>query len=137
MGKTAIRVLLAKSILDVHDRGVRYIARELREAGMEVIFMRFGTPEEIANAALQEDVDAIGLSISTGSPKAVTAMVLQLLTEVGLGTKPIIVGGIIPVNEEPELKRMGIKGLFGPGSYAKDVIECLTSVVATSVHSAA
>ena len=118
------RILLAKSQIDAHDRGVRYIARKLVEAGQEVIFIRYGVPDEIINAALQEDVDVIGISFSTGTPLAVVPKVMNLLREKGID-KLVIVGGIIPDDIVPELKKAGVTGIFGPGSNPADIIDII------------
>lgn len=118
-----IRVLLTKSQLDGHDRGVRYIARKLREAGMEVIFTRYRNPNEIVNSALQEDVDVIGISFSVGGHTVVSAEVIKSLKEKNIGNIPIIIGGIIPGDDMAELREMGVSGVFGPGSSASEIIE--------------
>ena len=105
------RILLAKSQIDAHDRGIRYIARKLMEAGQEVIFIRYGLPDEIAYAALQEDVDVIGISFSTGTPLSVVPKVMDLLREQGVVDKVVIVGGIVPDDIVPELKKAGVAGV--------------------------
>ncbi len=122
MAKQKIRALLTKSIMDAHDRGVRYVAMELKDAGMEVIFTRYGVPQEIINTAAQEDVDVIGISFSSGDPKIIISEVLRLLKKKKMGNVPVIVGGVIPEDDVPELLQAGVKGVFGPGSYAKDII---------------
>ena len=119
------RILLAKSQIDAHDRGVRYIARKLVEAGAEVIFIRYGLPDEIVYAALQEDVDVIGLSFSTGTPLTVVPKVMDLLRAQGVTDKVVIVGGIVPDDIVPELKEAGVTGVFGPGSDPADIIETI------------
>lgn len=124
-----IRVLLTKSRLDGHDRGVRYIAHKLMEAGMEVIFTRYAVPEDIVKAALEEDVDVIGISFSVGRPITPTAEVMRLLQEKGMGQVKVIVGGIIPDDETPQLLQMGVGKAFGPGARAADVIQFITSQV--------
>ncbi len=116
------RILLAKSQIDAHDRGVRYIARKLVEAGEEVVFIRYGLPDEIVSAALQEDVDVIGISFSTGTPLAVVPKVMDLLREQGIKEKAVIVGGIVPDDVVPELKEAGVAGVFGPGSSPADIV---------------
>ena len=121
--KKKIRVLLTKSQLDGHDRGVRYIARKLREEGMEVIFTRYGSPGEIVNSALQEDVDLIGISFSVGGHAVISGEVIKSLQDKGMGNIPLIIGGIIPGDDIPELMRMGVSGIFGPGSRAGEVCE--------------
>ena len=124
-----IRVLLTKSRIDGHDRGVRYIARKLRDAGMEVIFTRYGIAEDIAQSAIQEDVDAIGISFSVGGHLLITHQVIELLQKNGTEEVPIVVGGIIPEDDVPELARMGVAGAFGPGSYADEIIRCIQDQV--------
>jgi methylmalonyl-CoA mutase C-terminal domain/subunit len=119
------RILLAKSQIDAHDRGIRYIARKLMEAGQEVIFIRYGVPDEIAYAALQEDVDVIGISFSTGTPLSVVPKVMDLLREQGVVDKIVIVGGIVPDDIVPELKKAGVAGVFGPGSNPADIIDII------------
>ena len=125
-----IRVLLTKSRIDGHDRGVRYIAWKLRDAGMEVIFTRYGVAEDIVQSALQEDVDAIGISFSVGGHLLITRQVIELLQKNGVEGVPIFVGGIIPEDDVPELMRMRVGGAFGPGSYADEVIRCIQDRVA-------
>ena len=124
------RILLAKSQIDAHDRGVRYVARKLMEAGEEVIFIRYGVPDEIVYAALQEDVDVIGISFSTGTPLAVVPKVMSLLREQGVVDKMVIVGGIVPDDLAPELKEAGVTGIFGPGSDPADIIDTIERPVA-------
>lgn len=119
------RILLAKSQIDAHDRGVRYIARKLVEAGSEVILIRYGLPDEIVFAALQEDVDVIGISFSTGAPLAVIPKVMSLLREQGIKDKVVIVGGIVPDDIVPQLKEAGVTGVFGPGSDPADIIDTI------------
>lgn len=123
------RILLAKSQIDAHDRGIRYIARKLMEAGQEVIFIRYGLPDEIAYAALQEDVDVIGISFSTGTPLSVVPKVMDLLREQGAVDKVVIVGGIVPDDIVPELKKAGVAGVFGPGSNPADIIDIIERAV--------
>ncbi|MFH1625574.1 MAG: cobalamin-dependent protein [Pseudomonadota bacterium] len=124
-----IRVLLTKSQIDGHDRGVRYLARKLREAGMEVIFTRYRTPEEIVNSAIQEDVDVIGISFSVGGHTVVTAEVMDLMKKKGMRDTLVIVGGIIPGDDVPYLLGVGVGKTFGPGSYADDTVSYITSNV--------
>ena len=123
------RILLAKSQIDAHDRGIRYIARKLMEAGQEVIFIRYGVPDEIAYAALQEDVDVIGISFSTGTPLSVVPKVMDLLREQGVVDKVVIVGGIVSDDIVPELKKAGVAGVFGPGSNPADIIDIIERAV--------
>ena len=119
-----IRVLIAKPGLDGHDRGAQVIARALRDAGMEVIYTGLRqTPEMVAEAALQEDVDVVGLSILSGAHMALVPRIHELMKENGLGDVPIIVGGIIPDSDRKALLDMGISGVFGPGASTEDIIE--------------
>ena len=118
-----IRVLLTKSQLDGHDRGVRYLARKLREAGIEVIFTRYRSPGEIVNSALQEDVDMIGISFSVGGHTVISAEVIKSLKEKRMTNIPVIIGGIIPGDDTAELLEMGVSGVFGPGSRAGEMVK--------------
>src|SRR5512145_2881 len=114
---TKIRVVIAKPGLDGHDRGVRVIARALRDAGMEVIYTGLRqTPEQIVTSALQEDADVIGLSILSGAHNHICPRVMELLKERGLDDVLVVVGGIIPETDIPRLKEIGIKGVFLPGT---------------------
>ncbi len=124
-----IRVLLTKSRLDGHDRGVRYMARKFMEAGIEVIFTRYAVPEDIVKTAMEEDVDVIGISFSVGRPPFLTAQVMKLLKEKGMGQVKVIVGGIIPDDDIPELLKMGAGKTFGPGAKADDAVQFITSQV--------
>ena len=116
------RVLMAKPGLDGHDRGVKVVSRALRDAGMEVIYTGLRqTPEMIVEAALQEDVDAIGLSILSGAHMTLVPRVLQKLHEVGLDKVRLFVGGIIPDEDVEALKEMGVAAVFGPGASTQDI----------------
>jgi methylmalonyl-CoA mutase C-terminal domain/subunit len=120
----AIRVLIAKPGLDGHDRGAKVIARALRDAGMEVIYTGLRqTPEMVAEAALQEDVDVVGLSILSGAHMALVPRILELMKGNGLDDVPVIVGGIIPDSDGEALLAMGVSGVFGPGTSTEDIIE--------------
>lgn len=117
MSEQTIRVLIAKPGLDGHDRGAKVIARALRDAGMEVIYTGLRqTPEMIAEAALQEDVDVIGLSILSGAHMALVPRVKELLEREGLDDVLLIVGGIIPDDDAVTLKELGVSAIFGPGT---------------------
>ena len=119
-----IRVIIAKPGLDGHDRGAKVIARALRDAGMEVIYTGLRqTPEQIVAAALQEDADVIGLSILSGAHTHICPRVMQLLKEKGLDDLLVVLGGIIPDADVAELRRIGIAGIFQPGTTMKDIIE--------------
>lgn len=121
-----IRVLIAKPGLDSHDRGAKVVARALRDAGMEVIYTGLRqTPEQIVEAALQEDVDVLGLSILSGAHKTLFPKIMQLLKEKGLTDILVFAGGIIPEEDIPELKKIGIKEVFGPGTPTEKIIRCI------------
>jgi len=118
-----IRVLVAKPGLDGHDRGAKVVARALRDAGMEVIYTGLRqTPEMIAEAALQEDVDVVGLSILSGAHMALAPRILELLKANGQGHVKVFLGGIVPDEDSPRLKEMGITGIYGPGASTEDII---------------
>lgn len=118
----AIRVLIAKPGLDGHDRGAKVIARALRDAGMEVIYTGLRqTPEMIAEAALQEDVDVVGLSILSGAHMALVPRIREVMNEHGLQDVHLIVGGIIPEEDKSKLKALGVQGIFGPGANIDDI----------------
>ncbi|MEM0058471.1 MAG: cobalamin B12-binding domain-containing protein [Candidatus Bathyarchaeia archaeon] len=119
-----IRVLIAKPGLDSHDRGAKIVARALRDAGMEVIYTGLRqTPEQIVETALQEDVDVIGLSILSGAHMALFPRIMELLKEKGLTDVLVFAGGIIPEEDIPELKKIGIKEVFGPGTPTDRIVK--------------
>jgi methylmalonyl-CoA mutase cobalamin-binding domain/chain len=119
-----IRVIIAKPGLDGHDRGAKVIARALRDAGMEVIYMGLRqTPEQIVSAALQEDADAIGLSILSGAHMHICPRVMELLREKGLSDVLVVVGGIIPDVAIPKLNAIGIQGIFLPGTPMQEIVD--------------
>lgn len=119
-----IRVLIAKPGLDSHDRGAKVVARALRDAGMEVIYTGLRqTPEQIAETALQEDVDVIGLSILSGAHKTLFPRIMELLKQKGLTDAMVFAGGIIPEEDIPELKKLGVKEIFGPGTTTESIIQ--------------
>lgn len=123
MGKK-IRVLIAKPGLDGHDRGAKVVARALSEAGMEVIYTGLHqTPEQIVEAALQEDVDVIGLSILSGAHMTICPRVLELMKENGMDDVLLTGGGIIPKADGEELEKLGVGRLFGPGTPTKEIVE--------------
>jgi methylmalonyl-CoA mutase C-terminal domain/subunit len=118
-----IRVLVAKPGLDGHDRGAKVVARALRDAGMEVIYTGLRqTPEMIAQAALQEDVDVVGLSILSGAHMALTPRIMELLNANGQSDIHVFVGGIVPDEDVPRLKKLGIDGVYGPGASTEDIV---------------
>ncbi len=119
-----IRVLVAKPGLDGHDRGAKVIARALRDAGMEVIYTGLRqTPEMIVNAALQEDVNVIGLSILSGAHNAIVPRVMDLLREHHMDDVLVLVGGIIPDQDVDRLKQVGVAGIFQPGTPMDEIIQ--------------
>jgi methylmalonyl-CoA mutase C-terminal domain/subunit len=123
MSERKIRVLVAKPGLDGHDRGAKVVARALRDAGMEVIYTGLRqTPEMIAQAALQEDVDVVGLSILSGAHMALTPRILELLKANGQTDVHVFIGGIVPDDDIPRLKEMGIRGVYGPGASTEDIV---------------
>jgi len=118
-----IRVLIAKPGLDGHDRGAKVVARALRDAGMEVIYTGLRQmPEDIVEAAIQEDVDAIGLSSLSGAHMTLFPEVVRLLKKRGSGEIVVVGGGIIPADDIPKLKRAGIKAVFGPGTPLGEIV---------------
>ena len=123
-----IRVVIAKPGLDGHDRGAKVIARALRDAGMEVIYTGLRqTPEQIVAAALQEDADVIGLSILSGAHNHIAPRLMQLLKEKGLDDVLVLIGGIIPDVDIPKLKKIGVKGIFLPGTPMQEIIEFINT----------
>lgn len=118
-----IRVLIAKPGLDSHDRGAKVVARALRDAGMEVIYTGLRqTPEQIVETALQEDVDVIGLSILSGAHRTLFPRIMELLMKQGLTDVMVFAGGIIPEEDVLEMKKLGIKEIFGPGTTTEEII---------------
>lgn len=121
--KGKIRVLIAKPGLDSHDRGAKVVARSLRDAGMEVIYTGLRqTPEQIAETALQEDVDVLGLSILSGAHKTLFPRIMTLLRQKGLTDIMVFAGGIIPEEDVAEVKKLGIKQIFGPGTTTDAIV---------------
>lgn len=126
-----IRVLVAKPGLDGHDRGAKVVAQALRDAGMEVIYTGIRqTPEMIAEAALQEDVDVVGLSILSGAHLELVPLVLEELRKRGLQEVIVVAGGIIPREDHPALKEMGVKEVFGPGTSTREIVDFVKKAVA-------
>jgi methylmalonyl-CoA mutase C-terminal domain/subunit len=131
MSEQKIRVLIAKPGLDGHDRGAKVIARALRDAGMEVIYTGLRqTPEMVVEAALQEDVDVIGLSILSGAHNALVPRVLELMRAEGLDDVILVVGGIIPDDDAAALLQMGVSGVFGPGTNTGDIVAHIRAALA-------
>jgi methylmalonyl-CoA mutase, C-terminal domain len=125
-----IRVLVAKPGLDGHDRGAKVVARALRDAGMEVIYTGIRqTPEMIAEAALQEDVDVVGLSILSGAHMALCPRVVDLLQAQDMADVVVLVGGIIPDDDVAPLRALGVKGVFGPGTSTGEIVGFIRSQV--------
>jgi methylmalonyl-CoA mutase C-terminal domain/subunit len=125
-----IRVLIAKPGLDGHDRGAKVIARALRDAGMEVIYTGLRqTPEMIVNAALQEDVQVIGLSILSGAHNAIVPQVMSLLREKGMSDVLVVVGGIVPDDDAEQLKKQGVAAVFQPGASLEEIVNFIRSSV--------
>jgi len=126
-----IRVLVAKPGLDGHDRGAKVIARALREAGMEVIYTGLRqSPEMIVEAALQEDVDVVGISILSGAHMELFPLIVDGLKEKGLNHVLIVAGGIIPEEDVPVLKKMGIEAIFRPGAMTQDIVDFINTAMA-------
>lgn len=130
MSDRKIRVLIAKPGLDGHDRGAKVVARALRDAGMEVIYTGLRqTPDKIVAAAIQEDVDAIGLSILSGAHNVLFPEIMRLLKEEGAEDVIVFAGGIIPEQDIPKLKEMGIREIFLPGTPTATAIEAIRNAV--------
>jgi methylmalonyl-CoA mutase C-terminal domain/subunit len=126
-----IRVVVAKPGLDGHDRGAKVIARALRDAGMEVIYTGLHqTPEQIAETVIQEDADAVGLSILSGAHMTLVPRVVSLLKDQGADDVVVTVGGTIPAEDIPELKELGVAAIFTPGSTTQEVIDFIRGAVA-------
>jgi methylmalonyl-CoA mutase C-terminal domain/subunit len=132
MSEQKIRVVVAKPGLDGHDRGAKIIARALRDAGMEVIYTGLHqTPEQIAATVIQEDADAVGLSILSGAHMTLVPKIVEMLREQGADDVLVTVGGTIPADDIPELKKLGIAEVFTPGAPTDDIVEFLRSHVRT------
>lgn len=130
MPERKIRVLVAKPGLDGHDRGAKVVARALRDAGMEVIYTGLRqTPEMIAEAALQEDVDVVGLSILSGAHMALVPRVMELLKANGQEQVKLFIGGIIPDEDAPKLKEIGVAAIYGPGAPTEQIVADIHAIV--------
>ena len=130
-GARKIRVVVAKPGLDGHDRGAKIIARALRDAGMEVIYTGLHqTPEQIAATVVQEDADAVGLSILSGAHMTLVPRIVDLLKEQGIEDVVITVGGTIPADDIPELKKLGVDEVFTPGASTQEIIDFIEGAVA-------
>lgn len=123
MAAHMIRVLLCKTTMECHDRGVRYLATKLRDAGLEVVFMNFLEPREIIDTALEEDVDVIGVSSSVEGHLPVAREVTRRLAELGKEDVLVVFGGVIPERDVSPMREMGVKEIFGPGSSAAAIID--------------
>jgi methylmalonyl-CoA mutase, C-terminal domain len=131
---TRVRVVVAKPGLDGHDRGAKVVARALRDAGMEVVYTGLHqTPEQIVETAIEEDADAIGLSILSGAHMTLFRRVLELLGERGAEDVVVFGGGIIPDADIPELERLGVAKIFTPGATTQSIVDWVRSNVATPV----
>ncbi len=130
MNKRRARVLVAKPGLDGHDRGAKVVARALRDAGCEVIYTGIRqTPQMIAEAALQEDVDVVGLSILSGAHLTLCPKVVDLLRAQGQGDVPVLVGGIVPLDDIERMKAAGIAAVFGPGTTTREIVDFVDGVM--------
>jgi methylmalonyl-CoA mutase C-terminal domain/subunit len=125
----SIRVLVAKVGLDGHDRGIKVVARLLRDAGMEVVYTGlFQTPDTVATAAIQEDVDVVGLSMLSGAHMTLAPLVVEALR--GRGSDiPVVLGGIVPPHDLDELKSLGVAAVLGPGASVEDIVATINSLV--------
>ncbi len=129
MVRDKLRVLVAKPGLDGHDRGAMVVARALRDAGMEVVYTGLRqTPEMVAEAALQEDVDLIGLSILSGAHMALVPRVLELLKQQGQDDVHVLLGGIIPDEDVDKLKELGVAAIFGPGTPTTEIVSVVNEL---------
>jgi methylmalonyl-CoA mutase C-terminal domain/subunit len=134
MSDRRIRVIVAKPGLDGHDRGAKIVARALRDAGMEVIYTGLRqTPEQISSAAVQEDVDVVGVSILSGAHNTIIPRICALLREAGMQDVLVIVGGIVPDEDIPSLKEAGVAAVFQPGASTQEIVEFIRSHVKQAV----
>lgn len=130
MTARSIRILIAKPGLDGHDRGAKVIARALRDAGFEVIYTGLRqTPEMIAEAALQEDVDVVGLSILSGAHQTLVPIIRQTMDARDLADVPLILGGIIPEQDHEQMRQAGVSAIFGPGTPTSEIVEAIQRIV--------
>ena len=131
MAEEKVRVLVAKPGLDGHDRGAKVVARALRDAGMEVIYTGIRqTPEMIVKAALQEDVDVLGLSILSGAHTELFPIIMEQLKQKGMDNILVIAGGIIPKEDIPDMEKIGIKAVFGPGTATGEIADYINKAMA-------
>jgi len=130
-----IRVVVAKPGLDGHDRGAKVVARALRDAGMEVVYTGLHqTPEQIVETAIQEDADAIGLSVLSGAHLTLFRRVMELLTQRGAADVVVFGGGIIPEADIPELERLGVGKIFTPGAHTQSIVDWVTEHAGEHAH---
>ena len=130
---TTFRVIIAKPGLDGHDRGAKVVARALRDAGFEVIYTGLHqTPEQIVETAIQEDADAVGISILSGAHMTLVPRIIELLRENGVEDVVVVVGGTIPENDAEELRKLGVSGVFGPGAPTTEIVDFLKGKVPVS-----
>ena len=133
MSERPIRVVVAKPGLDGHDRGAKIIARALRDAGMEVIYTGLHqTPEQIVETAIQEDADAVGISILSGAHMTLVPRILEGLHENGADDVVVVVGGTIPAEDAAELQGLGVAGVFGPGAPTSEIVDFVRGAVTVS-----
>jgi methylmalonyl-CoA mutase, C-terminal domain len=131
MSEKKIRVLVAKPGLDGHDRGAKVIARMFRDAGYEVVYTGLHqTPDMVVNAAIQEDVDLLGLSIMSGAHNALVPAIYKLLCDRDAGDIPIVLGGIIPDADKPRMEAAGVKAIYTPGTSMEDILKDISRVLA-------
>jgi methylmalonyl-CoA mutase C-terminal domain/subunit len=131
MQERKLRILIAKPGLDGHDRGAKVIARGLRDAGMEPIYTGLRqTPEMVVEAALQEDVDAVGLSILSGAHRALVPRIMELMAERGIDDIPVFLGGIIPTDDVAAMEEAGVAAVFGPGTSMEKIVATIEEAVA-------
>ncbi len=124
-----IKVVLGKPGLDGHDRGIRLVGRALRDAGMEIVYVKFATLESIVQIAVEEDADAVGVSLLSGSHRVLLPKLVQMLHAAGLRDVVVLGGGIIPTADIPELQAAGVDAAFGPGTMTKEVVHLLERLV--------
>ncbi len=132
-GKRRQRVLLAKPGLDGHDRGILLVARALRDAAFEVVYLGLRVrPEQVVQSALQEDVDLIGLSVFSGGHMTLVPRILTALQENGIGAVPVVVGGTIPPKDAVRLKSLGVGEVFGPGCSPAGIVACIRRLISAA-----
>jgi len=133
MNEKKMKVLIAKVGLDTHDLGAKFVANVLKDAGMEVVYLRpHTTPEEVIAVAIQEDVDVLGLSISSGAHLTLCAKLQNLAAKKNVADTPVVVGGVVPKDDVPELKKLGVKEVVMPGTHPDRIIEIVRSAAQTN-----